>query len=140
MTPCDNSRTRRPAENREPRAASPALDRVVLCLATAPALAACSSHSSLAARNQISNRHIPRLEMYLTPVKSACEPVLIATKRDMRFSSLSLAFLPSREGGRHKLPLQCRRQSQLGDILADFAARFSNAEYTGDHPKRDVAP
>jgi hypothetical protein len=128
MTPRDNSRARRPAEHCRPRAASLALDRAVFCLDTThpPAegtlplsesagmhqiwcllsrerqrLAAyfsLTNHSPSIAQDHISNRHIPRLETYLTPVKSTRGPVLIATKRDMHFSPLSLAFLPSRDG------------------------------------------
>ena len=162
MTPRDNSRSRRPAERFGPRAVKPALDHAVFCLDTHPPaeralprsesagirqisclpfrerqrLAACFSltnHSPSVAQNRISNRHIPRSETHLTPVKSARGPVLIATKRDMRFSPLSLTFLPSRDGGE---PSRCRRQSPLDDILADFAARFSNAEHAGERPER----
>jgi hypothetical protein len=158
MTPRDNSRARRPAEHCRPRAASLALDRAVFCLDTHPPaertlplsesagmhqiwcllfrerqrLAACFS---LTNHSPSINRHIPRLETYLNPVKSTRGPVLIATKRDMHFSPLSLAFLPSRDGGE---PSRCRRQSTLDDILADFAGRFSNAVYVGGRPKRDV--
>jgi hypothetical protein len=161
MTPRDNSRARRPAEHCRPRAASLALDRAVFCLDTHPSaertlplsesagmhqiwcllfrerqrLAAyfsLTNHSPSIAQDHISNRHIPRLETYLTPVKSARGPVLIATKRDMHLALLSLAFLPSRDGGE---PSRCRRQSPLDDILADFAARFSNAESAGERPE-----
>lgn len=166
MTPRDNSRSRPPAEHREPRAASPALDRAVprptarRCAAmsfprTAPPavpqlwhprfgdrgrLAVCFSltnHSLSVAPDHISNRHIPQLEAHLTPSKSARGSVLIATKRDMHLSSLSLAFLPSRDGGE---PSPCRRESPLDDILADFAAGFSSAEYLGERRPSHGAP
>jgi len=158
MTPRDNSRARRPAEHFGPRAANPALDRTVFCLDTPPhaavsspriasagarhlwcrvfqkggPIAACFSlanHSPSIAQDHISNRHIPRSEAYLTPVKSARGPALIATKRDMPISPLSPAFLPPRDGGE---PSRCRRQPPPDDILADFAARFSNAEHSGE--------
>jgi len=166
MTPRDNSRSRRPAEHREPRAASPALDRAVprptahrraakSFPRTAPPavpqlwhprfgdrgrLAVCFSltnQSPSVAPDYISNRHIPRLETYLTPAKSTRGPILIATKRDMHFSPLGLAFLPSKDGGE---PSRCRRESTLDDILADFAARISNAEYLGERRASHGAP
>ena len=118
MTPRDNSRSRRPAEHREPRAENPALDRGVFCLDTHPhaatslplfasagvrqpwcplfqererlaARVAFSDRSPLASQIRISNRNIPRLEAHLTPSKSARGSILIATKRDMHLSSLS---------------------------------------------------